>query len=260
MLPLAVPIWLAGLWHYFFTREGKPFRALGWAWLFSAVVILVMNPRVYYLWPAFPVLFASGAVRWDLWLAGPGLRWARFAYPALLVALGIALAPLAIPVLPVETFIRYTQALHLQQPRVERHRLGPLPQIFADQFGWEEMAAVVAHAFNKLPPEIRARTAIFGQNYGQAGAIDLFGPKYGLPKAISGHQSYFLWGPRGYTGESVIVMDDRRERLERNFASVELVGHVEHPYSMPYEHFDVFYCQGIKQPLSELWSKVKNWD
>jgi len=260
MLPLAVPIWLAGLWHYFFTREGKSFRALGCAWLFSAVVILAMSPRVYYLWPAFPVLFAAGAVRWDMWLARPGLRWARFAYPALLVAMGIVLAPIAIPVLPVETFIRYTKALHLEQPRVERHRLGPLPQIFADQFGWEEMVAVVAHAFNSLPPDVRAKTAIFGQNYGQAGAIDLFGPKYGLPKAISGHQSYFLWGPRGYTGESVIVMDDRRERLERNFTSVELVGHVEHPYSMPYEHFDVFYCRGIKQPLNELWPKVKNWD
>jgi hypothetical protein len=143
---------------------------------------------------------------------------------------------------------------------VETHKLGPLPQIFADQFGWEEMTAVVARAFNNLPPDLRARTAIFGQNYGQAGAIDLFGEKYGLPKAISGHQNYFLWGPRDYTGESVIVMDDRKDRLEANFASVEKVGEVFHPYSMPYEHFDVFYCRGLKQPLKEFWPKVKNWD
>jgi len=260
MLPLAVPIWLAGLWHYFFTREGKTFRVLGWAWLFAAIVILAMNPRVYYLWPAFPVLFAAGAVRWEIWLARPGLRWARFAYPALLVAMGIVLAPLAIPVLPVETFIPYTKALHLEQPRVETHRLGPLPQIFADQFGWAEMVAVVARAFNNLPADVRPKTAIFGQNYGQAGAVDLFGPRYGLPKAISGHQNYFLWGPRDYTGESVIVMAYTKERLERNFASVEWVGRVEHPYSMPYEHFDVFYCRGLKQPLRDLWPEVKNWD
>lgn len=260
MLPLSVPIWLAGLWHYLFTKEGKPFRGLGWAWLFATAVILALNPRVYYLWPAFPVLFAAGAVRWELWLARPNMQWVKFAYPVLMLTMGVMLAPLAIPVLPVEIYIRYTKALHLEQPRVETHKLGPLPQIFADQFGWEEMTAVVARAFNNLPPDVRASTAIFGQNYGQAGAIDLFGEKYGLPKAISGHQTYFLWGPRDYTGESMIVMDDRKERLEANFTSVEKVGEVFHPYSMPYEHFDVFYCRGLKQPLKEFWPKVKNWD
>src|SRR5881296_1551874 len=138
-------------------------------------------------------------------------------------------------------------ATHLQQPRIENHRLGPLPQLFADQFGWEEMAAVVAGAYNKLPPEVRPKTAIFGQNYGQAGAIDLFGPKYGLPPAISGHQNYFYWGWRGYSGESMIVMGDRREVLERLFSSVEYVGRAEHPYSMPYQHIEIYYCRGLKQ-------------
>jgi hypothetical protein len=260
MLPLSVPIWLAGLWQYLFTKEGKQFRALGWAFLFTTVVILALNPRVYYLWPAFPILLAAGAVRGELWLAHPHFEWVKFAYPVLMLAMGVVLAPLAIPVLPVETYIRYTKTLHLEQPRVETHRLGPLPQIFADQFGWEEMTAVVARAFNNLPPDVRARTAIFGQNYGQAGAIDLFGEKYGLPKAISGHQNYFLWGPRDYTGESVIVMDDRKDRLEANFTSVEKVGEVFHAYSMPYEHFDVFYCRGIKRPLQEVWPTVKNWN
>lgn len=260
MLPLSAPIWLAGLWHYLFPKEGKPFRALGWAWLFTTVVILALNPRVYYLWPAFPILLAAGAVRWELWLSRPHFEWVKVAYPALMVVMGILLAPLAIPVLPVETYIRYTKALHLEQPRVETHKLGPLPQIFADQFGWEEMVEVVARAFNNLPPDVRSRTAIFGQNYGQAAAIDLFGKKYGLPKAISGHQSYFLWGPRDYTGESVIVMDDRKEALEAEFASVEKVGQVFHPYSMPYEHFDVFYCRGLKRPLQEIWPSLKNWD
>ena len=122
---------------------------------------------------------------------------------------------------------------------------GPLPQIFADQFGWEEMAATVARVYNSLPPEVRAKTAIFGQNYGQAGAIDLFGPKYGLPPAISGHQNYFLWGPRDYTGESMIVMDDTQERSGAKSArSATKWRSVYHPYSMPYEHFDIFYCRG----------------
>jgi hypothetical protein len=177
-----------------------------------------------------------------------------------MAATGAILAPLAIPVLPPETYIRYTKALHLAPPAIETHRLGPLPQIFADQFGWEEMVATVARVDNGLPPAIRPRTAIFGQNYGQAGAIDLFGPCYGLPAAISGHQSYFLWGPRGYSGESMIVMAGNQRRLESQFTTVQKVARVEHPYSMPYEHFDVFYCRGLKQPLSEIWPSVKNWD
>lgn len=260
MLPFAAPIWIAGLWFYLFTESGKPYRALGWAWLFAAVVILILNPRVYYLFPAFPILFAGGAVLWESWLRRPWCRWVKAVYITVMVLAGVLLAPLAIPVLPVEMYIRYTKAMHLAPPAIETHRLGPLPQLYADQFGWEEMTAKVAGVYNSLPADVRAKTAIFGQNYGQAGAIDFFGPRYGLPKAISGHQNYFFWGPRGYTGESMIVMGDRQSRLEELFQSVEKAAHVEHPYSMPYEHIDVFYCRGLKMPLSELWPKAKNWD
>lgn len=259
MHPLTLPLWLAGLWFYFLAKPGKPFRALGWAWVFTAAVIVSLSPRIYYLFPAFPLLFAGGSVIWESWLIRR-LLWLKFAWPTLLAVTGALLAPIAIPVLPPETYIRYTQALHLAQPTIETHRLGPLPQLFADQFGWEEMAATVARVYNSLAPDVRQRTAIFGQNYGQAGAIDLFGPKYGLPPAISGHQSYFLWGPRGYTGESVIVMAGRQKDLESRFAEVQKVASVDHPYSMPYEHFDVFYCRGLKWPLGEIWPQVKNWD
>ncbi len=260
MLPLSLPIWLAGLWYYLFAAQGKPFRALGWAWLITAGLIMLLNPRTYYLWPAFPILLAAGGVAWEGWLARPRLRWVKPVWCTLMVVLAVVAAPLFLPVVRPETYVRYVKAIHYEQPAIERHRLGPLPQIFADQFGWEEMAATVAHVYNALPLDVRAKTAIFGQNYGQAGAIDLFGPKYGLPRAISGHQSYFLWGPRGYTGESVIVMADRQDRLEQLFASVEKVARVEHPYSMPYEHFDVFYCRGLRGSLKDLWPRVKNWN
>ena len=260
MLPISLPIWLGGIWYFLFTRSGRPARALGYAFVITAAIVMVLDPRIYYLFPAFPLLMAGGGLLWENLLAAPRWTWLRVVYPALIALMAVALAPLAVPVLPVPDYIRYTEATHLQQPRIENARLGPLPQIFADQFGWEEMAQVVAHAYNKLPPDVRAKTAIFGQNYGQASTIDFFGPKYGLPQAISGHQSYFLWGPRGYTGESMIVMGDRQKQLEALFASVEKVGHVYHPYSMPYEHIDVFYCRGLKQPMSKLWPQVKHWD
>jgi hypothetical protein len=260
MLPISAPVWLAGLWFFFIRREGKPFRALGWAWLTAAALILALNPRIYYLFPAFPLLFAGGSVLWERWLAGAPVQWIKPAYAAFIVLMAAVLAPTMIPVLPVETFIRYSTATHLAPPRIETHKLGPLPQLFADQFGWEEMVAEVARVYNGLPADVQPRTAIFAQNYSQAGAVDLLGPKYGLPKAISGHQSYYLWGPRDYTGESMIVMQGRREELERLFQAVQKVARVEHPYSMPYNQFDVFYCRGLKLPLKELWPKVKSWN
>ena len=260
MFPLALPIWLAGVWYFFFHEKGRQFRVLGWAWLVTMAAIMILNPRIYYVWPAFPMLFAAGGVMCEAWLSAPKVQWVKPVWVTASILLGALLAPFTIPVLPVETYIRYSQATGFAPPKIETHKLGPLPQLYADQFGWPEMVAQVAKVFNGLPPEVRARTAIFGQNYGQAGAVDLFGPRYGLPNAISGHQSYFLWGPQDYTGESVIVMEGRQEDLEGRFASVEKAAHVEHPYSMPYEHFDVYYCRGLKMPLKEIWPQVKNWN
>jgi dolichyl-phosphate-mannose-protein mannosyltransferase len=260
MLPPGLPVWIFGLGYYLFDRKGRPYRALGWAWLFTAAVILAFNPRVYYLFPAFPILFAAGGVWWEAALTQSRWGWVKVAYPAIAVCVAIAVAPLVMPLLPVQDYVRYSAWMRFQQPKIENGGLGPLPQTFADQFGWPEMVATVAGVYNGLPPDVRRTTAIFAQNYGQAGAVDLFGGRYGLPKAISGHQSYFLWGPRDYTGESVIVMDGRQSLLETQFEHVEKVAHVYHPYSMPAEHFDVFYCRGLKQPLQELWPKLKKWN
>jgi 4-amino-4-deoxy-L-arabinose transferase-like glycosyltransferase len=259
MLPLTLPIWLGGFGFFFFSEKGKPYRVLGWACVVTFGVIYALNPRVYYLWPAFPILQAGGSVLWESWLSRPKLRWVRFAYPGLMVAMGTLLAPMMLPVLPVETYIRYAAAMHLETPAIEKWQLGPLPQIYASEFGWEEMVDTVAGVYLSLPPEVQGRTAIFAQNFGQAGAIDLLGKKYGLPDAIGGHQNYFLWGPREYTGESVIVMQGRQEKLDQIYASCERRAHVSHPYSMPREHFDVYYCRGLKMPLKDMWPMVKNW-
>lgn len=252
MHPLTAPVWIAGL-VFLFLRH----RTLGWAWIVTAFVIMTLNPRIYYLFPAFPILFAAGGVASESFFERR--VWLRWSYAALIVITGAILAPLAIPILNPETYILYARAIHLEQPRIENSRLGEMPQLFADQFGWEEMARVVANVYHELPAEEQTRTAIFGQNYGQAGAIDFYGPRYGLPPAISGHQNYFLWGPRGYTGESLIVLGDRREVLESKCAEVTLVGRVEHRYSMLYNQFEVFHCRGIKPSLPELWPQLKRW-
>jgi 4-amino-4-deoxy-L-arabinose transferase-like glycosyltransferase len=258
--PLALPLWLGGLVWLLADREGRRWRVLGVAYLAVIAEMFLFDGRVYYPAPAYPMLLAAGGVACERWLEAR--RWRRPlkpAYPAVLVLGGALLAPLFIPLLPPETMIRYSRAIGLAQPRLENHALGPLPQLMADRFGWPEMAAEVARVYHSLPPADQARAAIFGQNYGQAGAIDHFGPALGLPKAISGHLTYFLWGPRGYTGDVMIVMDDHRERLEQLFRSVEYGGHVSHPYSMPYEHFDVWICRGSRQPLAQFWPSLKKY-
>jgi 4-amino-4-deoxy-L-arabinose transferase-like glycosyltransferase len=256
--PVAAPVWLAGLATLLWGEAGRH-RALAIGWIVFMLFMILVGGRPYYPAPYYPLLFAFGSVAVERWFARRTLRWPMPASTAAVAVSGLALAPMFLPCLPPQALIRYGQLTGIQQPRIENHELGPLPQLFADRFGWPEMAAEVARVYHTLPAEDRQLAAIFGQNYGQAGAIDLYGPQLGLPKALSGHLTYWHWGPRGATGEVVIVLDDERENLERYFESVELAGRVEHPYSMPYEHFDVWICRGLKVPMSELWPMVKNY-
>ncbi len=261
MQPLTAPLWVAGLWYLLRDEAGRKFRVLGWTYLIILFCFLVLKGRVYYLAPAYPMLFAAGAVVFERFTEPKNHSWLKPAYIVALLVTGALLAPFGyFPILPVETYVRYARAVHFEPPRIETHRMGPLPQIYADMYGWKEMAGAVAEAYDKLSPEDRQRCAIFGQNYGQAGAIDFFGARMGLPNAISGHQSYFYWGPRSYTGECMIVMDDSPAKLSTEFDSWEKIATVYHPYSMPYQHFDVYLCRGLHLPLAQLWPRLKNWD
>jgi hypothetical protein len=256
--PVALPLWVAGLAWYLFDREGRRYRALGIAYLAVMAQMFLLDGRIYYPAPAYPMLFAAGGVALERWLAGR--RFVKPAFATVLALAGAVMAPLFTPLLPPDTLVRYSEAIGMAPPRLENHRLGPLPQLMADRFGWPEMAQAVARVYNALPPADRARAAIFGQNYGQAGAIDRYGPALGLPPAISGHVSYFYWGPRGYTGDVMIVLDDDKETLQKLFRSVEYGGRVEHRYSMPYQHFDVWVCRGMRRPLAEVWPELKEWN
>jgi Dolichyl-phosphate-mannose-protein mannosyltransferase len=263
MHPLSAPVWIAGLVWLLRDREGKGWRVFGITYVVIMICMLTMHGRLYYPAPAYPMLFAAGGVVFERWFAHlQSGRWLRPAYVSLLVVTGIILAPFAyFPMLTVPQYLAYSKFMHMQPPRIENHQMGPLPQIYADQFGWQEMTQVVADAYHQLPPEDQKSCAIFGQNYGEVGAIDFFGPKLGLPPAISGHQNYFYWGPRGYTGQCMVVMQDTQARLSELFESVEKVGTVYHPLSMPYQHFDVFLCRRPKfGTLEKVWPELKHWN
>jgi Dolichyl-phosphate-mannose-protein mannosyltransferase len=259
MHPLTFPVWAAGLYFYLFRKEARPLRALGWTYVALFALMVVFRAKVYYLLPFYPILLASGGVQIEAWLERFGrARWAEAGVVVLLLAGGAVLAPLGLPVLPVETFIRYQRFLGVEPPRTEKLKLAELPQLYADMFGWEEMTRTVAGVYNSLPAEERGRCAVFARNYGEAGAIDFYGPRYGLPKSIGKHQNYFLWGPRDYTGECVITIGERLEDVIKSFDEVERAATFTHPYVLPHENNNpVFVCRKPKRPLKEIWPDVK---
>jgi hypothetical protein len=260
MNPATLPLWLGGLIWLLVTRDGRRYAALAIAFLVTLIEFIALHGKVYYLSPAYPMLFAAGAV------AAERLFQIRFQWlkPLLLVGMvGIAaiLAPVALPILPPTKLIAYMHAIHFEAPRTETSHTAALPQHFADQFGWEEIAGSVARAYRGLSPNDQKRAAIFTQNYGEAGAIDFFGAKLGLPPAISGHQNYFLWGPRDYSGDLVLVLDDSAEDEREQFQSVEDLGQIEsNRWAMPNEQaLHIFLCRGLKVPLRDFWPSTKSW-
>ncbi len=164
---------------------------------------------------------------------------------------------MTLPVLPVETFIKYQRALGFTKVNTETRETADLPQTYADMFGWPEMAATVVKVYWSLPPEERSEAAIYARNYGEAAAIDFFGPRYGLPKAISGHMSYYLWGPGERSGKVLITIGSGENGLKRAYGDVQKVATVGTRYSMPDERGAIFVCREPRMPMRELWPLTK---
>jgi hypothetical protein len=274
--PITAPIWIRGLIAFYVSPALKPYRVLGWCYLVSFTVFFVLHGKNYYLSPIYPMLLAAGAVVIEALIerrkvgapevetvrVGPNrLAWLKPVIVIILLAGGAQAAPLVVPILSPDTFRAYLQHLPIKPPVMEHsHERAPLPQWFADQFGWQEIVTETAKAYARLSSEERQGCGIFAQDYGQAGAIDFFGPRYGLPPALSGHQTYWLWGPRGYSGSCLIVLGDSRERLEELFEHVEYVGtSSDNPNAMEKE-VAVYICRGAKfGTLADLWPQLKKW-
>jgi len=259
--PLTAPVWITGLIALLFSSRLRNYRLLGWSYLISFIAFLVLKGKNYYLAPIYPMLLAAGAVVIDRGVDRTRQVWLKPAMIVLLLAGGAWFLPIVVPIFSADHFIAYMNTLPFTIPRSEHgHERAVLPQHYADQFGWEEMAAVTAQAWARVPTEQRSDCGIFAQNYGQAGAIDFFGPRYGLPKALSGHQTYYLWGPRNYSGQCLIVLDDKKERLDELFEQVEYVGSSDNPYALE-RHVPVFICRGAKfGTLAGIWPQLKRWN
>lgn len=256
--PLTAPIWLAGLWYLLHDPAGRKYAALGWAYLVVLAELILLHGKIYYLAPAYPMLLAAGAVWIELRILPRAGRRLKPAIVVLLIAGGLFAAPLAMPILSVEMAVKYCRFWDVEAVRVENMPLGDLPQLFADMHGWREQVQGVAQVFDGLPGEERARCAVLAYNYGEAGALDYLGPAYGLPKAISGHNQYGPWGPRGYSGEIVIAIGFTEERLRELFDEVTPAARVETRYAMPEEaYLTIYVCRKPKRPLKEVWAKLR---
>ena len=260
---IAALIWLAGLAALLFAKRFAPLRFLGWSYLVCFGVLFAIHGKNYYLASIYPMLFAAGGAWLESVLENPQrrLRWVEAPLIVLMTLNGLYFAPIVVPVFSPENFMTYTQYLPFKLPVMEHsHERAALPQWYADQFGWKEISDATVQAWNLLPESERADCAIFGQDYGQAGAVDFFGRREGLPPALSGDRSYFLWGPRNYSGDCMIVLDDRKEVLENYWTDVQQVAtSAPNRWALEVE-VPVYICRHKKfASLAEVWPKIRHW-
>jgi len=261
--PLTALVWMPGV-VWLFTRVARPFRALGWTFLALLAFMIAAGAKVYYFAPIAPIAFAAGGAAWQQWTdARPRLSFVKPAFAVLLVVTGALLAPMVLPVLSADNYLRAADKLpFLRPPAMEHQRTGPLPQIYADMYGWREMAEKVAAAYKALPPDVRERTIIFANNYGDGGAIQFFGPKLGVPadRVYGAHQNYYFWGPPPFQPKTLIVTEDNVASLQRWCKNVQVLSSVQHPYSRRDEWFDLLLCTDFKVDLATAWPKLKKWN
>ena len=256
MSPVTAVLWLTGLVELLRSPRG---RVLGLAFLVVAALLVASgSSRPNYLAVAYGPLFAAGAAA--IGRAAAKRPWLRPVALGTVALLGLPLVPLGLPFLPVDRQIAYARALGAGIKPQERSAESDLPQVFADMFGWEEMVERVARVYRSLSAEDRARCVIAASNYGEAGAIDFFGPRYGLPPAISWHNNYWLWGTHGGTGEVMILVGGSRDDRHEDFRSAALVDSTSCEHCMPFENgAPIWICRGLDRPLSERWKEIHRY-
>ena len=241
--PFTVPLWAAGLWFYFASPTGKRYRLLGWMFVIPFVLFAIARGREYYTAGSFPLLFAGGAVWGERWIASR--RW--LAGSALV--LGAAFGIIVVPFPAVNSWWWNHVASQVDD--------------FREEVGWPELVETIAGIRDALPAKERRALGILAGNYGEAGAIDLYGPAHDLPHAISGVNSYWLRGYGGPPPQTLIVVGLSRTALERYFKTCEVAGQVSNRYGVKneetQEHPDIFVCRGLRQPWPEFWKQFRRF-
>jgi hypothetical protein len=261
--PAGLLLWLPGALYLLLSQDERvrPLRALGVAFALMLALTVALGGKSYYAAGVYPALLAVGAVLIERVRWKPTLT--RAAATVALVVTGGAIFPLVVPTLRPKTTVRYLATLGIGHPRDERSaalQQGRLPPFLADRFGWSEMVATVARVYDDLPADEQRHCAILTGNYGEAGAVDFFGPAHGLPRAISPHNSYWLWGPGEASGRCLVVVGVGRKRLSRDCLQLEEKARVRHPHAVAYENdLPVFVCRGLRRPIADIWRDARHY-
>ena len=258
-----LPLVIAAFVFYFRRPEGRPYRALGWLYVVLYVFFTVTRAKSYFLSPAYPILFAGGAiVLGQAFTAQSARRYVGVAYAALLVASGIFFGLGVMPVLGPQTYSRYySWVAAVSGANQTEGGQQVYPQILGDRLGWDSMTATVANVYASLPASQRAEACILTLNYGEAGALNFLGPTYGLPSAISGHNNYFLWGPDACNGQVVITVGYDRADMLKSYGSVRQAATITCKDCQPEENnLPVYVCTQPKVSPINAWQTVKHFN
>jgi hypothetical protein len=247
-----LPVGLGGLWFYFFSSKGRRFRAVAWLYVIPLLLFFFAQGRGYYLAPAYPVLYAGGAV-WIENLLGktrraPALTGWTLAWSCVVVTIAITSA-FSLPLAPIDSSL-WKQVVKNNDD-------------FAEEIGWPELVETVARIRDSLPEPDRRRLGILAANYGEAGAINLYGPRYGLPRAISGTNSFWARGYGDPPPETVIVLGETRDFVEHYFESYEVAAKSWNHYGVANEettrHPEIFLCRHFRPSWSEFWKTFQHF-
>ena len=260
--PISLPLWLLGFYYYFFVKEGKAYKIFGFIPVFLFFVLfIVMKAKAYMILVTFIPLIAAGSVLLGKSLENRNWLWLRTLSIILLLVQGCLLLPIGVPLLKPDNLAEYYSFFNrfTNKVKTDNSKTSIFPQTTADRFGWDELVKNVADVYNSLPLEERKKCTIFGGNYGAAGAVDLLGGKYGLPKAISGHLTYYIWGPGTNTGEILISVGVPLKRLAGFYDEVTEVRKLYNKYTMPRNNVPVYLCRKPKMTIQEAWKFTKSY-
>jgi 4-amino-4-deoxy-L-arabinose transferase-like glycosyltransferase len=260
--PLVLPLWLVGGVALLRRTGDDPGRIFAAIFVTTAAILIANGTsRPNYLALAMPPLIAAGAIELERAASRRGLRWPLPLVAVLIAGLGLAGAPLTLPILPVSELISFKAAVGLGAPQMEDREVGALDPHFADMIGWEEIVDPVAEVYSALPSEDRERAGILASNYSEAGAIDLLGPERGLPAAISPHNNYWLWGTGEADGSVMLLGGGRVELWREHWGSIEEAATWDCGHCLPgRNHGMVYIARSPRTPLSQIWQALRRYN
>ena len=249
---------VAGAWYLLRNPEMRAFRPVGWSCLAAFALLLLGKGKPYYAGPLYPTLFAAGAVLFERRARGLRGDVLQVATVGVLFAFFLIILPLGVPILPPLEMATYASTLGVTAAvRTNTGTVGALPQDYADMLGWEEQAVAVARVYRALPAHQRERAVLVAGNYGEAGALDFYGPRLGLPPVVSPAGSYWFFGPGERPGEVAITIGIPADSLRRVFDTVRTVARVGHVWAVEEERrVSINVATGARTTLQQLWPSL----